>query len=166
MKKIYPALSAGLSVSLRVIRKGFELIFKGYNEKIPLLVDIVTKSLKNILEEIDETIFNLHKTEIKKNYVNALQDVEALAKDYFDEVLSDNHHTMLEYYQEIDRTLFDDMQKLVQKAFEQTKMHVLVQGNVTKNQAEEIVSNIVSNLDGEPLHEVNLNQTFMSSAFY
>lgn len=153
-KKEYPAVSAGLSSYLRASRNGLEIKFRGYNEKVHLLVDMITNALKNTVDEIEETVFDLVKTQLKKKFIAEFKNVEVLASQMYDKIIMHDHYTNYDHYQQIDRATFESLQRFVHKFFEKIQVQVLVQGNLTKTQAQEIVGNLETNLNGEPNDEV------------
>lgn len=161
-KKIFSAASAGLTVTATTSLKGLELEFSGYNDKIHLLIDMVTKDLKNIADDIDESVFEVQRAEMKKNYANQLLSTSNLRIDFSTKILSNNYFTDLEYYEIIDTISLDDVQRFAFKFFEEFKMHVLVQGNITRSQACQIVENLEENLGGDPLHGVNFEHFFIT----
>lgn len=153
-KKIFAASSAGLGVTASASLTGFEIEFSGYNEKLHLLIDMVTKDLKNIADDIDESVFEVQRAEMKKNYGNQLMSSSNLRIDFSTKILSNNYYTDLEYYEIIDTISLEHVQKFASKFFKEFKMHVLVQGNITRSQAEKIVENLEENLGGNPLDGV------------
>lgn len=138
-----------------ITSKGFGIKINGYNDKIQLLLDVVLKSLKNVLDEVDESVFEAQKNDLKDGFKNSIQSVNSLAKNVFTKVLTNDFWMDTESYEEIDRISFDNLQKFVTKLFRQMKIQVLVQGNVTKLQAEEVAAKLASNLACESIDYVS-----------
>lgn len=147
-KKVFPASTAGLTLTTKSTLKGTELKFSGYNEKLPLLIDMVTKDLKT---EIVESVFEMQKQEMKKNFGNSLLNNDVLCTDQLSSLLVNEHWTDYDFYKGIERVSFAGMRIFQQNFFHQMKVQVLMQGNITKNQAEQVVNDLVSNFSCGPL---------------
>ena len=76
--QLYPATIAGYSYKLHSVDNGLILRLSGFNEKLPLIVDIVTKTIKNLVTMIDKNVFETFKRELKKNCHNCLVDENLL----------------------------------------------------------------------------------------
>lgn len=149
-KKVFPASTAGLTLTTKSTLKGTELKFSGYNEKLPLLIDMVTKYLKT---EIAESVFEMQKQEMKKNFGNALLRNDALCTDQLSSLLVSEHWTDYDFYKEIEGVTFEDMKIFLQNLFHQMKIQVLMQGNITKSQAEQVVNILTSNFSCGPIDQ-------------
>lgn len=170
-KTVFAAFSAGLSIVSRVKRNGFGIELNGFNEKLLLLVDIATKNLRSIAEECDESVFEMQRAEMKKNYGNAIQSTRNLNGDYLSKILRSDYWMDYEFYQHIDHVSPEHIQKFMQKIFRQMKIQILVQGNMTKSQAMEVVTILERNLSCEPLDTVSeidlisLNKVLLTQPF-
>lgn len=140
--------------------KGFEIKFDGYNDKIQVLLDAVLKKLKNVLDEVDESVYETQKNDMKDKLKDSMQSVQSLGQDAFKKLLTNDFWMNSEFYEEIDRISFDNLQKFVAKLFRQMKAQVLVQGNVTKLQAEEVAAKLESNLACDSIDYVSDFQCF------
>lgn len=69
-EKLYPATIAGYNYKLHSVDDGLILRLSGFNEKLPLLVGIITKALTNIDGVIDSSVFETFRKELKKNCYN------------------------------------------------------------------------------------------------
>lgn len=69
-EKLYAAMIAGFSYKLHSVEDGMVLKVSGFNEKLPLILDIITSSLRNTDEVIDKNVFEIFKKELKKNCYN------------------------------------------------------------------------------------------------
>lgn len=156
-KKVFAAFSAGLSISSSAHRKGFQIEFSGFNEKIHMLVDLTTKSLKQVADEVDQATFDTQKAEIKKNYGNSLLNPGTLSINYTSKTLTNEYWSTYDCYQDIEKVSLEDMQMFIQKFFRKTKIQILVQGNMTKDQSLEIVTLLERNLSCQPLDTVSFH---------
>lgn len=71
-EKLYPATLVGYNYKLNSVETGLILRLSGFNEKLSLLTDTITKAMKNVDGILDYSIFDLFKKELKKNCYNYL----------------------------------------------------------------------------------------------
>lgn len=76
--KLYSATLAGYSYKLHSVDNGLILRLSGFNEKLPLIVDIITRTIKNLSTLMDKIVFETFKKELKKNCHNCLIDASLL----------------------------------------------------------------------------------------
>lgn len=69
-EKLFPATIAGYSYKLNSVDDGLVLKLSGFNEKLPSILDLVTKAMKNVDHCIDNSVFEIFKKELKKNCYN------------------------------------------------------------------------------------------------
>lgn len=74
--QLYAATIVGYNYKLHSIDNGLVLRLSGFSEKLPLIVDIITKTMKNL--EIDKTVFETFRKELKRNCYNCLVDESLL----------------------------------------------------------------------------------------
>lgn len=152
-KDVYPASSAGLEMFCSASKNGLQLSFSGYNEKLNLLVDIVSRKLTTAVDTLEESVFEVLRADLKKDCFNKLVSVESFGRDFFSSVLHLHQWGEYDFYKGIDKISLDDVQKFSQKFFRQSKIQMLVSGNMTKTQAEQIVAMLRENLNPQPLDE-------------
>jgi secreted Zn-dependent insulinase-like peptidase len=87
---IYLPSSAGLDASFNKTDNGLELLFHGYNEKLPVLIDMVTKDLRDIIDGLEDESFEILRADMKKELFNNLVDATGLNTDYFSYLLNLN----------------------------------------------------------------------------
>jgi secreted Zn-dependent insulinase-like peptidase len=104
--------------------------------------------------------FEVQKTDLMQEFRNSLQSVSVLCHDVSSKILVENFWTKNEYCQEFARVSYEDLQKFVSKFFRKMKVHVLVQGNMTKNQVEQAVVEIENALSCEPIDYVSQVTSF------
>lgn len=71
-EKLYPARVAGYSYKLNSAEDGLVLKLSGFNEKLPMILDLMTKAIKNTDEVIEKPIFDFFRKELKKNCYNLI----------------------------------------------------------------------------------------------
>jgi nardilysin len=73
LEKLYPATLVGYNYKLNAVETGLILRLSGFNEKLPLLTDRITKALRNDDGGVfDKLVFDTFKKELKKNCYNYL----------------------------------------------------------------------------------------------
>ena len=156
IKQLFPAFNAGLHVTSSVEPKGFAVVFGGFNEKIQLLVEMTSKVLKRLPEDVNEDIFELQKAEMKKDLMNSALSPRSIQFDLLSKSLKNEYWTDFDKYNEIDKISFETLQKFLEKFYRKTKIQVLIQGNILKTQTDEIVKILEMELTNEPLETVRL----------
>jgi nardilysin len=135
-----------------------KLSFSGYNDKMIEFVDLVSKDIKSFSDNMNQSNFDTFKAQQKEKFSNRILESDNLNSEYLIEIISSDYYHDLEKYQKIDGITFENLQKFVAKYFSQMKIKVLVQGNMTKDQALNAANIIKTNFAFEPLeteHELN-----------
>lgn len=145
--------SAGLFLTTNVGRQSFSLFFNGFNDKMETFVEMVLSEMKAFIENMDQSVFNLVKNDLKKGYRNSLQNNKHLCNELLTEIVKHDYYTDIELYEEIDNVSFESLQKFVQKFFQNLKIQVLVQGNMTKSHALKLVNILQTHIACEPLDD-------------
>lgn len=145
------ASNAGYSIYPNMEKRTFILSFDGFNEKMETLIEMALKEVKRFIETMDEAVFETQKAAIKRRYFNGSLNSDDLLSDVFDKVICESFFTDYELYKEIDNITFEDLQKFVHKFFQKLKIQVLVQGNLRRSQAINILSLLKANFECEPL---------------
>lgn len=146
----YPAVMAQLSYGIRVFISGFELTFNGFNEKLPLLIDIVMNCLKNYDNLMTEEIFTMVKAKAINRLKNNQYDLDYVPSDLKNSLIQDpdwNLNTRLNCLEHLNC-------KQLLKFNEQLNTlycRALIQGNINQIQAIDISKKIVSILNYQPL---------------
>jgi len=137
-EKLYPAVCAGLGYQVYSEEKGMVVKLSGYNEKLPLLLDIIIKELKHIGELMEESVFETYKKQSKKYLYNSLIDTKFFNKDTRLNVVEEHHKYYYDRYNETDSITFEELKEFSGKFLQQMQIQLLVQGNFTKDDALKI----------------------------
>lgn len=73
--QLYQATIVGYNYKLHSVDNGLILRLRGFNEKLALIVDIITKAIKGLEGVMDRSIFETFKKELKKNCHNCLTNM-------------------------------------------------------------------------------------------
>lgn len=145
-EKMYPARVAGLGYQLYVENKGLLMKFSGYNEKLALLVDIITKELTTISTMMELKVFETQRKQYIKNCYNNLIESKFLNKNCRLNIVEEHHKFAYDRYLEVQTITFDDLVDFADEFLKHLKIQILVQGNVAETTAIQIAKDVVTNL--------------------
>lgn len=150
-EEAYPATIANIVHSFTTMEKGIVVRTWGFNEKVPKLIDLIAKYIKNLNDHINEDMFKAVKETVQKYYYNKLLKPSGLAKDLRLKLLINNYWTPVDRYSELLNLSYDDMVKFIQNYKKGLYVKALVQGNVLPEVAVNTVNKFVDDLDYIPL---------------
>lgn len=145
-EKLYPALCAGLGYSISAAEKGLLIKLSGYNEKLPLLLDIIAKELREIVNQIEPSVFETYREQCKRNGYNNLIDSKFFNRDCRLSILEEQHHFSFEQYKMADVVQMTDLVEFARAFSDELNVKMLVLGNFTKSEAVEIGEKFKENL--------------------
>ncbi|XP_056633066.1 nardilysin [Diorhabda sublineata] len=150
-EEAYPANTANIGHQFSMGEKGIEFKVSGFNEKIPTLIEVITKYIKNLQDFIDERMFEVIKETLLKSYCNKILKPSTLAKDTRLKVLLVNYWTPVDRYNELSKLTFEDVVIFMNEYRKKLYIKSLVQGNVSEDVALNTVKNFVETLEIEEL---------------
>eukprot|EP00930_Biecheleria_cincta_P060414 TRINITY_DN46081_c0_g1_i1.p1 TRINITY_DN46081_c0_g1~~TRINITY_DN46081_c0_g1_i1.p1 ORF type:complete len:865 (-),score=102.74 TRINITY_DN46081_c0_g1_i1:39-2288(-) len=160
----YDAHQAGLSYSLQATPMGMTLSFGGYNDKLPNLVSAVSKKMA-ALAEVPEQTFSITHTILERNLLNATVRSAPYTQGFMYEacLLGRPAHSPQERLAAVRHLGSQGCSALSGVAREllvNCHIECLLQGNMTPEEATELVSCLVHPLGiNQELHEVPLAGT-------
>lgn len=153
-EKLYCAVVAGLGYELYSEEKGMLLKLSGYNEKLPLLLDLVTKELKIIGGLMEQSVFQTYQKQYKKYCYNNLINSKFFNKDCRLNIVEEDHKFFHDRYIGADNITFENLVNFAGEFLDQLKIQILVQGNLTKAKALEVGETVLRNLNSREVdHE-------------
>ncbi|CAH1155362.1 unnamed protein product [Phaedon cochleariae] len=152
-EEAYPASSADLMYSFNSYEKGIIIKVNGYNEKLPILVDLVANYLVTFDNHVTEGMFNAVKDKLLKSYHNRLLKPSAFAKDIRLNLLLNNYWKPTDRYLGLSNTTYGDMKNFIKDYTKSLYIKSLVQGNVSQEVACEVVNKFVETLKSNHLSE-------------
>lgn len=164
IEKLSPAYFAGQSCNISESSKGIMISVNGFSSKIHVMVDEVTRVIKNIVENVEESVFDLMKAEGKKNYFNILMKGTTTVDNFLNVILEEKCTSNYERYLKFDTLTFEDFKKFAGKFLKNLKIQMLAQGNITKKQSIQYAELISSILECNPIDDVSLQIDY--SIFY
>lgn len=150
-ESLYPARLAQLSYTTIPNDRGLNIRCWGFNQKIPMLLNAIISAFCKFKENLNPVMFSAVKEEVRKSYYNSLLRPEKLAKDVRMSLLLQTFWTQCDKYNTVNDVTMEDVAAFADKFLSQLYIQCLVQGNISKEDALEVCSNIVSTLNCKPL---------------
>ncbi|XP_022187106.2 nardilysin [Nilaparvata lugens] len=141
IEETYPAVAADLDCGMKVNKKGFILKVKGYNQKLDTLLEQLLKSMVSFNNKVTLGLFNTIKQEMGKSYSNTCLKTGLLGNELRLKLLVENSWTSSEKHSALSSITLEDLTEFVSDYFKELYMHSLVQGNISKEKAIEIIEN-------------------------
>ena len=132
----YPAEMAGLHYSIHASKHGLELKVDGFNDKLAQLIRLIVDSLAAL--EINSTLFDAVKQELIREYYNLLINNEEQVPDLLDYLQAKNHLPYMQQREIVKHLDIETIKKHLALFFGTSYLQGLVQGNYTKQEAQEL----------------------------
>uniref|UniRef100_A0AAR2LN37 Nardilysin a (N-arginine dibasic convertase) n=1 Tax=Pygocentrus nattereri TaxID=42514 RepID=A0AAR2LN37_PYGNA len=146
----YDADVAQLEYKLVPGDHGLVIRLKGFNHKLPLLLNLIVDHLADFTAAPD--VFSMFTEQLKKTYFNILIKPERLGKDVRLQILEHCRWSVIQKYQAIMKNLtMDDLMQFVTKFKAEMYVEGLVQGNFTSAESKEFLQYFVERLQFQPL---------------
>lgn len=146
----YPAVMAQLNYSIEVFMNGFELSFNGFNEKLPMLIDIVINSLNNFKSLMTEDIFEMIKSKAINKLKNGTYNLDYVSTDLKNSLIEDTYWNVNKRLLCLENLTYKQLLTFYEQ-FKHLYCRTLIQGNINQNQAIDITKKVVSILNYKPL---------------
>ncbi|EON98117.1 putative a-factor-processing enzyme protein [Phaeoacremonium minimum UCRPA7] len=141
----YDADLAGLQYSVSLDSRGLLVEVSGYNDKLPVLLEQVLKTMRDI--EIKDDRFAIVKERFSRAFRNwAFQQPFHQVGDYTNWLTTEHEHTVEEFVAELPSVTADDVRSFHKALLSQLHMEVLVHGNLYKEDALKLTDLIESTL--------------------
>uniref|UniRef100_A0A6P7GKF8 Nardilysin-like n=1 Tax=Diabrotica virgifera virgifera TaxID=50390 RepID=A0A6P7GKF8_DIAVI len=148
-EEVYPATMASLSTYFIAEDRGITVQVDGYNEKLPLLLELMTKYILNLSDHMNQDIFNGIKEDTLKQYYNRVLQTASLEYELGNKLLIRNYFSPLDTYRELYNLTFDDMLEFIQFFPKNLYVKSLVQGNVSADVACDTINKFITSLNFE-----------------
>lgn len=157
MEETYPANLAQLYYGIEVSnRGGIILKLKGFNHKLPTLLNVIIKRMKNFSNEFNLNMFNTLKIELKKSYRNTLLKRNNLVQELRYSIIEEPFYNTSEKYNVVYDINENDFLKFIETFFSYSYVQCLVQGNISKDKAIAVCSDSVKVFNMKPVVKKNL----------
>uniref|UniRef100_A0A4W4GHY6 Nardilysin a (N-arginine dibasic convertase) n=1 Tax=Electrophorus electricus TaxID=8005 RepID=A0A4W4GHY6_ELEEL len=146
----YDADVAQLEYKLMPGDHGLVVRLKGFNHKLPLLLELIVDYLADFTTTPD--VFSMFTEQLKKTYFNILIKPERLGKDVRLQILEHSRWSVIQKYQAVVKNLtVDDLMLFVAKFKAEMFVEGLVQGNFTSAESKEFLQYFIKRLQFQPL---------------
>lgn len=145
-EELYPAICAGLGYSVNAAEKGLLIKLSGYNEKLLLLLDIITKELSHIAAKIEPKVFETYREQCRRNGYNNLINSKFLCKDLRLTIVEDQHKFCLDLYNTTNVVSFEELIQFAKEFPKEICVKMMVLGNFDKDKAIEAAALFQNNL--------------------
>lgn len=144
---IYPATSANLFHSFIAYENGLIIKVWGFNEKLPILINLISKHLINLADNITSKMFVTIKDKLLKHYYNKLLKPTDVSKDLRLNLLVDHHFNTIEKYTAMSNISFEDIKDYINRFQKSLYLKSLVQGNVDQVTAYEVTQAFIKSVN-------------------
>jgi len=145
-EKLYPAICAGLGYTINAAEKGLLIKLSGYNEKLLVLLDIITKEMREIPNKIESRVFETYREQCRKNGYNNLINSKFVTRDVRLTILENQHQFCLDQYAMTEDVKFEDVISFATNFLDELYVKIMVLGNFEKSEANKIAEKIDENL--------------------
>ncbi|XP_052845822.1 nardilysin [Drosophila gunungcola] len=154
-EQLYPALEAGLTYGLYIGDKGLVMRISGYNEKLPLLVEIILNVMQTIELDVAQDHLRAFKDLKKRQIYNGLIHGKTLNLDLRLSVLENQRFTMLSKYEVVDTITLDDVKDFKDNFHKKMYVKALIQGNFTEEQAKDLIEKVLLTYNSEKVDNLS-----------
>lgn len=161
-EETYAANKANLYSYIYFYDKGITITVQGYNEKLPVLMDVIGNYIVNLMDYITEKMFLELKEQALKEQYNMIRSPYSLACDTHNKILINHNWTPIEKYNALLDLTYEDLLGYIDNYRKELYAKVLVQGNVTLDVATNAVQSFINVLQFDPLPEDKYPQTVVA----
>lgn len=146
----YEADVAQLEYKLVAGEHGLMIRLKGFNHKLPLLLQLIVDQLADFSTE--QSVFTMFSEQLKKTYFNILIKPDRLGKDIRLLILEHCRWSVIQKYHAVSKGLtVDDLMTFVRGLKAELYTEGLVQGNFTSAESKEFLRYFTEKLQFQPL---------------
>ncbi|KAF5276282.1 hypothetical protein FQA39_LY06631 [Lamprigera yunnana] len=158
----YEATLAELEYEVVACEAGVCIKVSGYNEKLPLLIQLVGKYLTNVAELLTEPTFNAVKEKLTKSLFNGFYKPSRLCKDLRLSILGANYFSLIERHSSMSEVTYTMMKNFLKNFLKNLYIQGLVQGNVTSETVLKVTNKLLEHLKTASLSEEDRPKIIMN----
>lgn len=128
---------------------------EGFNQKLHLIVDVFSKCLKSLADDMTEKQFDVFVQQQFKTYENIFIRPKVLAKELRLNIVESHHQPLFEKNKRLAAITFADFQQFCRKYCEQVRIKAIMQGNITEDRAINIMRNVLNELNCGKVEDVS-----------
>ncbi|MBS9777290.1 MAG: insulinase family protein [Gammaproteobacteria bacterium] len=155
---LYDASIAGLNVEIAAGEKSIAISLEGYQQKIPELLEVILKNLKNIT--IESSIFDRVKNEYRQNLENTSTKMPYIQTfPYLNNALIEDSSLPEQRLLALDKINKETVTTLANKILPNLAIRMMVYGNNTYAEAKQLGIDV-----GKALNDSNLNHKWQTNS--
>ncbi|KAK9498642.1 hypothetical protein O3M35_003228 [Rhynocoris fuscipes] len=151
VEKIYPASMASLEHNITPSERGLSITVYGFSHKLNRLLECIADGILNFNNNITEELFETYKKMTHQMLTNLNLKVRPLSRDIRMSLLLKKYWTSAEKYRALSDITLDDLKYFSSQLFKEVRVHCLVQGNFTDEQAKNMCLNFIDLFKYVPL---------------
>lgn len=128
---------------------------EGFSQKLHLIVDVFSKSLKSLADNITEKQFEIFRQQQLKAYENLFLQSGRLAMELRLTIIQSYHQPLTAKYQRLRTIKFADLQQFCREFCEKVRIKAIMQGNITEDHALNIMQNVLKDLNIRKVEDVS-----------
>lgn len=147
-ESVYPATTARLGHSLKVLQSGYSVCVHGFSDKLSDLLRLLIEYIVEFEQRaVDSEVFEVMKREQRRHYANTSLESLELNRDLRMKVVRERYFTQLERLSALEGATEADLIEFARRFRRELFVQMLVQGNVSCQQAEQIYRQVQQQLD-------------------
>lgn len=123
LTSLFSTVCAGLSYEMFYSDKGIMIKLSRYDEKLPMLLYIITQDLKTISSVVNSSVFETYRKQLKKDYFNNLMQSKFLSDDTLTYMLEEHHKFLYDRYHDADDVTFGEFTETFAVALVKNVLH-------------------------------------------
>lgn len=137
----------------------------GFSQKIPKVIDTLIDCLRNLKNKVTEKQFYTIRENNLKKYENIFLSPTVLVTEFTWSLIDHNRATIIDRYKKLATISFEDFKNFEETFFTQIKLKVLMQGNLTENDARDNITNVLARLEASKIEDVSYILNYYAVAF-
>ncbi|EGI63110.1 Nardilysin [Acromyrmex echinatior] len=151
-KELFPSVKAEIEYDITVSETSIIIEMNGFKEKLLKFLPIIASYMMYYSTIVSKHLFELVKAQQLERYYNKFMKPEKLIKSVKLWILKESiHYTHIDTYIALRDINFEEFQKFVRSFSNHLYIQCLVQGDMTKNLAIEVLQNYMEKIKCSPL---------------
>lgn len=150
-EEAYSAILADLLYEFRLSDMGLQLLLFGYNQKLPELLELALKHLRDIPNKMNQARFNSLKELQKSYYFNRSIKPSQMTKDIRLSILMPTFYTSLEKYKIVENITLEKLREFSLLFLDSLYIQGLICGNIVEEDSVTIGQKLVDVLKFTPI---------------
>lgn len=153
--KMFKSLVQNCSIPIQLLLLLFSLQVEGFNQKLHLVVDVFSKCLKSLADDITESQFNVFVQQLFKSHENIFLQPKLLSAHLCLNIIQSLHQPLFEKNKHLRSIKFGEFREFCRNFCTEMHIKALTQGNITEDHALNIMHNILNDLNIRKIENVS-----------